>query len=47
MEGFSGDPVVKNGPANAGDIGVIPGLGRFQCLRAAKPLHHSSWGHKR
>ena len=26
---FSGDPVDKNLPANAGDVGSIPGLGRF------------------
>ena len=25
---FPGDPVVKNPPANAGDTGSIPGLGR-------------------
>ena len=27
-KGFPGDPVVKNLPANAGDSGSIPGLGR-------------------
>ena len=27
--GFPGDSVVKNLPANAGDIGSIPGPGRF------------------
>ena len=27
--GFPGGPVVKNLPANAGDTGSIPGLGRF------------------
>ena len=32
--GFSGGPVVKNPFANAGDIGSIPGLGRF----------HMPWG---
>ena len=26
--GFSGDSVVKNLPANAGDVGLIPGSGR-------------------
>ena len=26
---FSGDTVDKNPPANAGDMGSIPGLGRF------------------
>ena len=28
-EDFPGGPVVKNPPANAGDMGSIPGLGRF------------------
>ena len=31
---FSGDSVVKNPPANAGDTGLIPGPGRF----------HMPWG---
>ena len=26
--GFPGSSVVKNPPANAGDVGLIPGLGR-------------------
>ena len=26
--GFPGGPVVKNPPASAGDLGLIPGLGR-------------------
>ena len=26
--GFPGGTVVKNPPANAGDVGLIPGLGR-------------------
>ena len=29
---FPGGPVVKNSPANAGDMGLIPGLGRFHML---------------
>ena len=33
MGRFSGGPVVKNPPANAGDKGSISGLGRF----------HMSW----
>ena len=45
MEDFPGDPVVKNLPANAGDIGVIPGPGRFHnaseqlspCTTATEP----------
>ena len=28
LMGFSGGLVVKNPPANAGDLGLIPGLGR-------------------
>ena len=28
-EGFPGGPVIKNSSVNAGDIGSIPGLGRF------------------
>ena len=27
--GFPGDAVVKNPPANAGDVSLIPGSGRF------------------
>ena len=39
---FPGDPVVKNPPANAGDMGSIPGLERFphamkQLLSPMKP----------
>ena len=29
---FPGDAVVKNPPANAGDTGSSPGLGRFHML---------------
>ena len=36
-EDFPGGPVVKNPPANAGDPGSIPGLGRFHKLQATKP----------
>ena len=32
--GFPGGTVVKNPPANAGDTGSIPGLGRFHMLRS-------------
>ena len=28
IEGFPGGAVVKNPPANAGDMGLSPGLGR-------------------
>ena len=30
---FPGRPVVKNLPANAGGMGLIPGQGRFHMLR--------------
>ena len=29
IEGFPGGPVIKNSSLNAGDIGLIPGLGRL------------------
>ena len=32
-EDFPGCPVAKNPPANAGDMGSIPGPGRFLMLR--------------
>ena len=32
----------KNLPANAGDVGLIPGLGRFYLHRANKLVHHNS-----
>ena len=32
---FPGGPVVKNPPANAGDTGSIPGLGRSHMLRSS------------
>ena len=31
----------ENAPANAGDKGLIPGLGRSTCFRVTKPMHHS------
>ena len=31
---FPGGPVVKNLPANAGDKGLMSGLGRFHMLRS-------------
>ena len=39
--GFPGGTVVKNLPANAGDVrnvGLIPGLGRFSCNRKWQPF---------
>ena len=32
---FPGGPVVKNPPANAGDTGSIPGLGRSHMPRSS------------
>ena len=34
--GFPGGAVVKNPPANAGDTGSIPGLGRSHMLQSNK-----------
>jgi len=39
--GFPGGAMGKNSPASAGDMGLIPGWGRFTCLRATKPLYHN------
>ena len=36
--GFPSDSVVKNPPANAGDMGSIPGLGRSSGVGNANPL---------
>jgi len=41
--GFSGGSVVKNPPANAGDLGLIPGSGRSPREGNGNPLHYSSW----
>ena len=32
IQGFPGDPVVKNPPCNIGDVGSIPGPGRSHML---------------
>ena len=40
--GFSGGSVVKNLPANAGNIGSIPGLGRSPGEGNGNPLSHPS-----
>ena len=57
-QGFPGDSVVKNSPANAGatgDAGLIPGLGRFPGEMKGYPIQYSGlentmdyspWGHK-
>ena len=52
FRGFSGGSMVKNPPANAGDVGLIPGLGRssgggkgnplqYSCLE--KPMDREAW----
>ena len=44
--GFPGGPGVKNPPANAGDTGSIPGLGRSHMPRgnkACSPQLESLW----
>ena len=39
--GFTGHSVVKNLPANAGDVGLIPESGRFPGGRHSNPLQYS------
>ena len=41
MAGFPGGSVGKNPPANAGDAGLIPGLGRLPGEGNGKPLQYS------
>ena len=40
-EDFPGGPTVKNLPTSARDTGSSPGLGRFHCCRATKPVSHN------
>ena len=39
--GFPGGSAVKNPPANAGDLGLILGLGKSAGERNSNPLHYS------
>ena len=39
--GFPGDSIVKNLPANAGDVGLIPGSGRSPGGGHGNPLQYS------
>ena len=39
--GFPGGSAVKNPPANAGDVGLIPGLGRSPGGGNGNPLQYS------
>jgi len=52
MRGFPGGSVVKNPTANAGDVGLIPGLERspgegngnpFQYSRLGNPMDRGAW----
>ena len=38
-----GGPVVKNLPAKAGDMGLVPGPRSTTCCGATEPLHHNYW----
>ena len=40
-KGLPGGPVLKNPPANAGDVGSIPGLGRSHGEGNGNPLQYS------
>ena len=42
--GFLGGSVVKDPPANAGDLGLIPGLGRSPGEGNGNPLQYSRLG---
>ena len=44
LEGFPGGSVVKNPPANAGDVGLIPRQGRFPAEGNDDPVQHSCLG---
>ena len=41
FRGFPGGSVVKNPPANAGDAGLIPGLGRYPGVGNSNPLQYA------
>ena len=43
-KGFPGDSEVKNSPANAEDLGSIPGLGRSPGKGNGNPLQYSCLG---
>ena len=42
--GFPGGSVVKNPPADAGDVGLIPGSQRFPGGENGNPLQYSCLG---
>ena len=41
---FPGESVVQNSPANAGDAGLMPGLGKSSRERNGNPLQYSCLG---
>ena len=43
IAGFPGGSVVKNPPANAGDVGLIPGSGRSPGEGNGNPFQYSCW----
>ena len=43
MKGFPGGAVVENLPANAGDMGSSPGLGRSHMPWSKWPVSHNYW----
>ena len=47
MGGFPGGTVVKNLPANAGDVGLIPGTGISLGGGHGNPLQYSCLGNPR
>ena len=40
MQGFPGGSAVENLPANAGDVGLIPGSGRSPGVGNSNPLQY-------
>ena len=44
MKGFPSDSVVKNPPANLGDLSLIPGSGRSPGEGNGNPLQYSCLG---
>ena len=42
--GLPGDSVVKNSPANSGDLGLVSGLGRSPIERKGNPLQYPCLG---
>ena len=43
LKDFPGVTVDKNLSANAGDMGLTPGLGKSTCCGATQPTFHNYW----